>query len=67
MRLKGWKRHFLNFSLIMRHVIEFASKRDLTHFLMSNAAKAFNTAHEEAVKMLLPFAIKYFVNKDFPL
>lgn len=45
--------------------IEFANKADLTHFWMSNAAKAFNIAHEEAIKTLLPFATTYLCEQGF--
>uniref|UniRef100_A0A8C4SQ16 DUF4371 domain-containing protein n=1 Tax=Erpetoichthys calabaricus TaxID=27687 RepID=A0A8C4SQ16_ERPCA len=39
--------------------IEFENKTSLSSFWMTTAAKAFNTAHKEALKRLLPFATTY--------
>ena len=38
--------------------IEFANKADLTHFWMSNSAKAFNITHSKGVKTFMPFATR---------
>ena len=47
--------------------VEFANKIcNLTHFWMSNAAKAFNIAHEEGIKTL-PFAITYLFQQGSSL
>lgn len=39
--------------------MEFETEADPSNFGMSQAAKAYKTAHLEATKMLLPFAMTY--------
>ena len=45
--------------------IAFENKADLSNVWMSTAAKAFQIAHEEAVKKLLPFATTCLCEQDF--
>ncbi|KAK9717243.1 hypothetical protein QE152_g24266 [Popillia japonica] len=45
--------------------IQFESKPNLSSFWMSKVAKAFKTAHEEALKKLLPFGTTYLCEQGF--